>query len=245
MSGSGRRNRAARSPGSCGGLGASCDWANERFTMDDGFQRAVTHAFVELYQPRARLSRQAAGQLGPQIPDRDQRPRGRDARGPGQVLAHPISARRRQRARQRRDDAARDDARRHGGRGAPQGQAVQSDRRQAGEAADHRAAGAGDRRRACRPRAGQRRGQDHARPRLQRFRGRQARRVQAGRDAQHVRCAGAARADLGRADPGGTDRPDRFEARDAGGRAARSGGRARIRSRTGSSPRPTATARAR
>jgi valyl-tRNA synthetase len=31
-------------------LGASCDWANERFTMDDGFRRAVTHAFVELYR---------------------------------------------------------------------------------------------------------------------------------------------------------------------------------------------------
>jgi len=31
-------------------LGASCDWANERFTMDPGFQRAVTYAFVELYK---------------------------------------------------------------------------------------------------------------------------------------------------------------------------------------------------
>ncbi|MBA3511603.1 valine--tRNA ligase [Sphingomonas sp.] len=31
-------------------LGASCDWAHERFTMDDGFRRAVTHAFVELYR---------------------------------------------------------------------------------------------------------------------------------------------------------------------------------------------------
>src|SRR5688500_7329609 len=31
-------------------LGASCDWAHERFTMDEGFRRAVTHAFVELYR---------------------------------------------------------------------------------------------------------------------------------------------------------------------------------------------------
>src|SRR5215208_2015903 len=31
-------------------LGASCDWAHERFTMDEGFQRAVSHAFVELYR---------------------------------------------------------------------------------------------------------------------------------------------------------------------------------------------------
>jgi valyl-tRNA synthetase len=31
-------------------LGASCDWANERFTMDAGFSRAVTHVFVTLYE---------------------------------------------------------------------------------------------------------------------------------------------------------------------------------------------------
>ena len=31
-------------------LGASCDWAHARFTMDEDFQRAVTHAFVELYK---------------------------------------------------------------------------------------------------------------------------------------------------------------------------------------------------
>ena len=31
-------------------LGASCDWANERFTMDEGFSRAVTKVFVELHK---------------------------------------------------------------------------------------------------------------------------------------------------------------------------------------------------
>ncbi len=31
-------------------LGASCDWAHERFTMDDGMTRAVTHAFVTLHE---------------------------------------------------------------------------------------------------------------------------------------------------------------------------------------------------
>ncbi|HVF82958.1 MAG TPA: valine--tRNA ligase [Sphingomicrobium sp.] len=31
-------------------LGASCDWANERFTMDEGFSKAVTHVFVELHK---------------------------------------------------------------------------------------------------------------------------------------------------------------------------------------------------
>ncbi len=31
-------------------LGASCDWAHERFTMDERYQRAVIHTFVELYK---------------------------------------------------------------------------------------------------------------------------------------------------------------------------------------------------
>ena len=30
-------------------LGASCDWANERFTMDEGFNKAVTKVFVTLF----------------------------------------------------------------------------------------------------------------------------------------------------------------------------------------------------
>ncbi|WP_353199377.1 valine--tRNA ligase [Sandarakinorhabdus sp.] len=33
-------------------LGASCDWANERFTMDDGFNAAVIKVFVELYNQK-------------------------------------------------------------------------------------------------------------------------------------------------------------------------------------------------
>ncbi|MFW6251506.1 MAG: valine--tRNA ligase, partial [Alkalispirochaetaceae bacterium] len=31
-------------------IGASCDWSRERFTMDEGLSRAVTHVFVELYK---------------------------------------------------------------------------------------------------------------------------------------------------------------------------------------------------
>src|SRR5215210_1051290 len=31
-------------------LGASCEWAHERFTMDEGFSRAVTKVFVELFK---------------------------------------------------------------------------------------------------------------------------------------------------------------------------------------------------
>ena len=31
-------------------LGASCDWAHERFTMDERYQQAVIHTFVELHK---------------------------------------------------------------------------------------------------------------------------------------------------------------------------------------------------
>ena len=31
-------------------LGASCDWAHERFTMDERYQRAVIHTFVEMHK---------------------------------------------------------------------------------------------------------------------------------------------------------------------------------------------------
>ncbi|KQX19596.1 MULTISPECIES: valine--tRNA ligase [unclassified Sphingomonas] len=33
-------------------LGASCDWENERFTMDEGFSRAVLKVFVDLYNQK-------------------------------------------------------------------------------------------------------------------------------------------------------------------------------------------------
>ncbi len=33
-------------------LGASCDWAHERFTMDEGFSAAVTKVFVDLYDQK-------------------------------------------------------------------------------------------------------------------------------------------------------------------------------------------------
>ena len=49
-SGSGRRESGGAITRQLRRLGASCDWAHERFTMDEGFQRAVTHVFVELYK---------------------------------------------------------------------------------------------------------------------------------------------------------------------------------------------------
>jgi valyl-tRNA synthetase len=80
-------------------------------------------------------------------------------------------------------------------------------------AADHRPPDPDHRRRACRSGARLGRGQDHAGPRLQRFRGRQARRLQARRDAQHARRAANVVQTAGRADPDELIGLDRFEAR--------------------------------
>ncbi len=48
--GNGRPNPAAPSSISSSGLGASCDWSRERFTMDEGLSKAVLKVFVELYR---------------------------------------------------------------------------------------------------------------------------------------------------------------------------------------------------
>jgi hypothetical protein len=67
------------------------------------------------------LSRQAAGELGSRPQDRDLGPRGRDPRGAGEILAFPLSAGRRLGLHFGGDDAAGDDACRHGGGGEPRG----------------------------------------------------------------------------------------------------------------------------
>ena len=153
-------------------------------------RRAVLKVFVELYRAGPALSRQAPGQLGSGLRHRHLRSRGRDHGGAGQFLAPALSARGRRRLHLGRDDPARDDARRHGGRGPSRGRAL-SRRWSASKVrlpitgrlvpiiADEHAD----------PDARLGRGEDHAGPRFQRFRGRQARRLQAGRDAQHARCA--------------------------------------------------------
>ena len=81
-------------------LGASCDWANERFTMDEGFSAAVTRVFVDLYN-KGLLYRDKRLVNWDPPQDCDLRPRSRDARGAGQILAFALSAGRRQRPHQR------------------------------------------------------------------------------------------------------------------------------------------------
>ena len=61
-------------------LGASPDWARERFTMDPGLPAAVRRVFVDALSRRADLPRQAARQLGPGDAHGDLRSRGRQPR---------------------------------------------------------------------------------------------------------------------------------------------------------------------
>ena len=60
-------------------LGASCDWSRERFTMDEGLSRGRAEGVRRALQRGADLQGQAPRQLGPGVPERALRPRGRDA----------------------------------------------------------------------------------------------------------------------------------------------------------------------
>ena len=62
-------------------LGASCDYERERFTLDEGYVKAVYRVFAELYAQGLDLSRQLHGQLGPGDPVGDLGPRDREPRG--------------------------------------------------------------------------------------------------------------------------------------------------------------------
>ena len=168
-------------------LGASCDWANERFTMDEGFSRAVLKVFVDLYDRGLlyRDKRLVNWDPGLKTAISDLEVETNEVASKFWHFQYPLEDG--SGAIHGRHHPARDDARRHGGRGASGGRALHRAGRQEGTAADHRAADPDHRRRACRSGARLGRGQDHAGPRLQRFRGRQARRLQARRDAQHAR----------------------------------------------------------
>ncbi len=84
-------------------LGASCDWSRERFTLDEGLSKAVAQGVRPAPPRRPDLQGQAAGQLGPEVPDRDFRPRGRPGRVQGLVQVEP----RRRRAARRGGAAPR------------------------------------------------------------------------------------------------------------------------------------------
>ena len=67
-------------------LGASLDYADERFTMDEAYARAVTRVFVYLFEKELVTPRPVPVQLGPWAAYRDLGPGSRPAPGRG----HPL-----------------------------------------------------------------------------------------------------------------------------------------------------------
>ena len=96
-------------------LGASCDWSRERFTMDEGSRAAVREVFVASVRGRPHLPGRLHRQLVPALPDRALRPRGRARGARRRVRLHQV------RAAHPRHRPARDQARRHRHRRAPEG----------------------------------------------------------------------------------------------------------------------------
>ena len=150
MCGSGRRSRAAQITRQLRRLGARCDWANERFTMDEGFSKAVIKVFVELYKRRLLYRAKRLVNWDPkfQTAISDLEVENREVQGHMWHFKYPLAGgetytyveKRRGRERHAsgrarlhldRHDAARDDARRRRGRGASGRRALPADRRQA------------------------------------------------------------------------------------------------------------------
>ena len=120
-------------------LGASCDWSRERFTLDEGLSRAVNEVFIRLYKQGLIYKDRRLINWCPRCEtalsdlEVDHKDRQRHA------VVHQVSARRRLRLYRGGDDASRDDARRHRGRGESRGRSLSRDGRQEGAVAAHRA----------------------------------------------------------------------------------------------------------
>ena len=171
-------------------MGSSVDWRRERFTMDEGFSRAVIEVFVRLYDEGLDLSGQAAGQLGSGPQDLDLRSRGGQQRGgrPTLALPLPVGGRRqdcgRPRSRGRRHDPSRDHARRHRSCRASRRRTLSIPCGPGGDAPPGGAAHSGHRGRSRRPRVRFGLRQDHPGTRLRRQRHRHSARPG---DGQHLR----------------------------------------------------------
>src|SRR5260221_10253838 len=74
-------------------LGASCDWAHERFTMDERYQRAVTHTFVELHRRGLIYRDKRLGNWDPkfQTAISDLEVETRDVQGKFYTLSYPLA----------------------------------------------------------------------------------------------------------------------------------------------------------
>ena len=153
-------------------LGASMDYEEERFTLDESYVRAVLKVFVTLHEKGLiyRDNYMVNWDPGPALGDL--RPRGRGPRGHRHALLRRLPARLVRRLGHRRHRPAGDDPRRHRDRGPSGRRALHAARGGDGDPADRRPP-ADDHRRPVRE-AGvrHRRAEDHARPRPERLRDR-------------------------------------------------------------------------
>ena len=100
-------------------LGASCDYEDERFTLDPPYVAGGPEGLRRPVRQGLDLPRQLHGQLGSRLALGDLGPRGRAARGHRHALLRRLPAGERPRLADGRDRAARDDAGRHGDRRPP------------------------------------------------------------------------------------------------------------------------------
>ena len=96
-----RASTAARSSSSSSAWARRCDYEDERFTLDEGYARAVLDGVRRALREGLHLPRPLHGQLGPGDALGDLRPRGRGPRGHRHALLHRLPAGVRDRARSR------------------------------------------------------------------------------------------------------------------------------------------------
>ena len=166
-------------------LGASCDYAEERFTLDDELRARGDEGLRRPLRQGPDLPRQPDRQLGPGLALGDLRPRGRGARGHRHALLRRLPAGLGRRLAHGRDGAAGDDAGRHRDRGAPGRRALHAADRRDGDPAAGRAPAADHRRPLRQAGVRHRRAEDHARARPERLRDRA--RARARRDRRDRR----------------------------------------------------------
>ena len=153
-------------------LGASCDYERERFTLDEGYVRAVYRVFKQLFDKGYiyRDNYMVNWDPGSHSAISDLEVENREVEDTLYSIDYPVEGV--GSGADRRHGAAGDDAGRHGGRREPGRRALRRPRRAALRPAAGRPPAADHRRRARRPRVRHRGAEDHARARPQRLRDR-------------------------------------------------------------------------
>ena len=153
-------------------LGASCDYAEERFTLDEAYVRAVLKVFVALYEKGLiyRDNYMVNWDPGSRSAISDLEVEDVEVTDTLYYVDYPLAQR--PRVDHGRDRAAGDDAGRHRDRRAPRRRPLHAAGGGDRDPADRRPQAADHRRRVRQARVRHRRAEDHARPRPERLRDR-------------------------------------------------------------------------